>query len=238
MQNKFFLAAAIGGLSTLGFGTFAPSVAQVNGLTFSSFNPATRELTLTNSRGVTTLPTTFNTVNDATNADVSWFGGFFINIDSVNSNPSGNVCNPGCSTTRWVPQFVDEYTLSGFDSSGQPFTSAPTQWTVLRLNAGSNSGSLNIAAGAGIIFNFVGVTLPDGFTFIPPVPSGSTPVSPPLNNPTLNTAALTTPEPTTQPGNPAAQALPENGNVPSQRVFRPNGVHTRIVPEWSPGLYQ
>ncbi|MDB9494297.1 hypothetical protein PN441_15815 [Spirulina major CS-329] len=54
----------------------------------------------------------------------------------------------------------------------------------------------------------------------------------------MNAARLTLPEPTTQPDHPNALNNLAANTAPGDRVFRPNGIHTRIIPEWSPGLYQ
>ncbi|TVQ55740.1 MAG: hypothetical protein EA366_10550 [Spirulina sp. DLM2.Bin59] len=58
------------------------------------------------------------------------------------------------------------------------------------------------------------------------------------NVPELNAARLTLPEPTTQPDHPNAQNNPAANTAPGGQNLRPNGIHTRIIPEWSPGLYQ
>ncbi|MGB0560908.1 MAG: hypothetical protein ACPGVO_03790 [Spirulinaceae cyanobacterium] len=70
----------------------------------------------------------------------------------------------------------------------------------------------------------------------------TTPTSSPATNspqqptpPTVTTRQFSLPESLTEPGNPNPQnQAPTN----SARPLRPNGVHTRIMPVWTPGLYQ
>jgi hypothetical protein len=91
-----------------------------------------------------------------------------------------------------------------------------------------------------------------GFSFEAPAPPAppTTSVTPPTTTPTatptatpttvqipeLTATTFTTPEPLTEPGGAGQAALRSQGQQPQQ--FRPNGVHTRIIPIWTPGLYQ
>jgi len=77
----------------------------------------------------------------------------------------------------------------------------------------------------------------------PPVTPTTTPVTPTttptfftVEIPELTATTFTIPEPLTEPGGTGQTALRSQGQQPQQ--FRPNGVHTRIIPTWTPGLYQ
>lgn len=156
--------------------------------------------------------------------------------------------------------------INGWDSNGNPI-SVPGPFAI-NVFAGQCScvlskGSVqNFDPGtSGFLYSTIPNSpsgpFPNGFTTISPVSLSNQPVQPlpiiqsspsiqtlptiqssPSVQPTLNPQSFSTPTPTTQPAHPAAQTLATNGAAPGQRAFRPNGVHTRIVPEWSPGLYQ
>ncbi|MDB9311815.1 hypothetical protein PN462_01785 [Spirulina sp. CS-785/01] len=84
------------------------------------------------------------------------------------------------------------------------------------------------------------VTPPTTSVTPPASPAPVTPpaqVTPPTTTiPELTATNFTTPEPLTEPGG-VGQALLRSQEQQAQQ-FRPNGVHTRIIPTWTPGLYQ
>ncbi|MDB9495395.1 hypothetical protein PN441_02575 [Spirulina major CS-329] len=69
-----------------------------------------------------------------------------------------------------------------------------------------------------------------------PTATTSTPTPSTVEIPQLTATTFTIPEPLTEPGGPGQSLLRSQGQQPQQ--FRPNGVHTRIIPTWTPGLYQ
>ncbi|MDB9313364.1 hypothetical protein PN462_09660 [Spirulina sp. CS-785/01] len=71
---------------------------------------------------------------------------------------------------------------------------------------------------------------------IRPTTGSSTTGSSTTDIPELTATNFTTPEPLTELGGAGQAALRSQGQQPQQ--FRPNGVHTRIIPTWTPGLYQ
>ncbi|MCW6039015.1 hypothetical protein K4A83_22585, partial [Spirulina subsalsa FACHB-351] len=76
--------------------------------------------------------------------------------------------------------------------------------------------------------------IPPAPPVIPPAP----PVTPTttVEIPELTATTFTIPEPLTEPGGAGQAMLRSQGQQPQQ--LRPNGVHTRIIPTWTPGLYQ
>ncbi|NEO88161.1 MAG: hypothetical protein F6J87_28480 [Spirulina sp. SIO3F2] len=93
------------------------------------------------------------------------------------------------------------------------------------------------------------IPAPPSPAIIPASPS-PTPPSPALPNaPEITASTFRQPDPWTEPGHPANQNPEATVVVQTeasdaemaqqvQHVFRPNGVHTRIMPVWTPGLYQ
>ena len=83
-------------------------------------------------------------------------------------------------------------------------------------------------------------------TSVTPPTTSVTPPTPPVTPPTptfstvdipeLTATTFTIAEPLTEPGGAGQTALRYQWQQPQQ--LRPNGVHTRIIPTWTPGLYQ
>ncbi|WP_072621058.1 hypothetical protein [Spirulina major] len=246
------LAAAIGGLSS--FWIANPATAQVNALTYQDvrgFN--TTEVTLTNSRGIVTLPGfqsatvvsrgqqaavigtaskwTFDPNQGIDQDHVSRRNGDPLVIDRVgNSTDKLYISNSNGNIEVWI--FVNGVDISGWSASGQPYTYTGSLDLWLfggqgNVRISSNNTVTLPAETAGIISLTSGV--PDGFTLVQPS-NASTAGTLPTNIPELNAAdALNLQTTPNLPGVMAAQ---------NQTTLRSNGVHTRIMPEWSPGLYQ
>jgi hypothetical protein len=175
----------------------------------------------------------------------------------VGSGGTSANCN-GC-----FAEIYDAVSGTGFSPSGPVvFSGVPV---VVRIDTpvGSsanilggefNSTTVISGVGAGVtqatIANFFSSTLgvsgpvssPDfsagNFSFDTPFSQNTTTISPPTTN-------FAPPEPLTEPGG-RQQPDPEEVfgedteivNLPQGRSFRPNGMHTRIIPAWTPGLYQ
>jgi hypothetical protein len=239
-------------------GIFHPASSQVSSLSIQSFDLSNNSITLTNSRGIFVLP-------NSVSLDVTVFVSFGsqVTFDSASWGPLDSSDNVGTVTLNFdntgpgvlLATVPFEYTISGFDNSGNPVSAYSSQWSIYGL---SNEAIISSIAGSAQVPSNTrgflrdennGQQFPNGFQFTPPpsktaiAPGLNTPgtmVIPGLNTPKtaiapgLNTSLLLLPENMTQPGT----TILNNRPTPNQRAFRPNGVHTRIVPEWSPGLYQ
>ncbi|NEO84136.1 MAG: hypothetical protein F6J87_07775 [Spirulina sp. SIO3F2] len=216
----------------------------MNGLTIEAYVAGSNEITLTNSRGIIALPTPLTEFTPVPGRSQIIFSDSDGPFDTVSSTGDQTIIR--VSGSRKIYRGLYSSPIAGFSADGTPVTVTGNfrirtyrNRTVIGTNTGS---SPFISAARGAIFDTTrSKPFPSGFTLIAPPPSPVTPVEP-----SLNTSQFTPPEPTTQPGNPGAtnrpqeqsDETPNNNAAPGGRVFRPNGVHTRIVPEWSPGLYQ
>ncbi|MDB9496566.1 hypothetical protein PN441_05285 [Spirulina major CS-329] len=231
-------------------GIFHPASSQVSSLSIQSFDLSNNSITLTNSRGVFVLP-------NSVSLDVTVFVSFGSQVmfDSANWGPLDSSDNIGTVTLNFdntgpgvlLATSPFEYTISGFDNSGNPVSAYSSQWSIYGL---SNEAIISSIAGSAQVPSNTrgllrdennGQQFPNGFQFTPP--PFQTAIAPGLNTslapipsettiaPSLNTSLPLLPENTTQPGTTLLNSRP----TPNQRAFRPNGVHPRIVPAGSPG---
>ncbi len=134
---------------------------------------------------------------------------------------------------------------SGFSPSGPVvFSNVPLRLTltqnVLSILSGTTPGLVGIVTGGS--FNATGLAVPQVMTpnfsvgqfhFTDPFPA---PAAPTFETLTASTQNFNIPDPISlQTGEGQAEAIFQ---AAQQQSLRPNGMHTRIIPAWTPGLYQ
>jgi hypothetical protein len=238
------IATALGGFGSC---LIAPTaIAQVNVLTYQDVRGSTTtEVTLTNSRGVLTLPGFASaTVGSASGGSVigiqsKWTMGAGINEDHISDrngatlviDQAGNTTDKFYATGQSAPQVwtFSNLSVSGYGGSGQPveYSGNADLWIFNGGNFSFNTAVTVPTGTAGVLVLPSGV--PDGFTTIAP-DTLTTASTLPTNIPELNAAAMSNLQ--------ATPNLPNLTTPQNQTTLRANGVHTRIMPEFTPGLYQ
>jgi len=139
---------------------------------------------------------------------------------------------------------------SGFSPSGPVlFSNVPLSLTLTQnVSTLVDVGAGTVATVTGGMFNATGfamvpqVATPDfsvgqfHFTDPFPAPAAPAPVTPTFETLTASTQNFNIPDPISlQTGEGQAEAIFQ---AAQQQSLRPNGMHTRIIPAWTPGLYQ